>query len=96
MRELPDDVVAYSRTAEFNAQTVPDALRSRHSTKPGVWGRIVVLEGRLRYRIEGPPSEETVLEPGAPGVVEPEVPHEVEPLGAVRFYVEFLRRAPRD
>jgi hypothetical protein len=25
------------------------------------------------------------------GVVEPRVPHEVEPSGTVRFYVEFLR-----
>jgi hypothetical protein len=32
-----------------------------------------------------------VLSPDTPGVVEPEVPHEVEPLGGVRFFVEFLR-----
>ena len=35
--------------------------------------------------------EEHVLGPGVEGVVEPEVPHEVEPLGPVRFFVEFLR-----
>jgi hypothetical protein len=49
-----------------------------------------VLSGSLRYRILGPDPEEHILSPERVGVVEPEVPHEVEPLGEVRFYVEFL------
>lgn len=51
-----------------------------------------MLEGRLAYRIRDPRrlAHETVLEPGAP-VVEPTILHEVEPLGPVRFYVEFHR-----
>ncbi|HEX5065762.1 MAG TPA: DUF1971 domain-containing protein [Myxococcota bacterium] len=92
MKSLPPDVAAYRRTAEFTEATVPDGLRRRHTTKPGVWGRIQVLEGELRYRILEPAREEHVLSPARPGIVEPEVPHEVEPVGRVRFYVEFLRR----
>jgi tellurite resistance-related uncharacterized protein len=92
MRPLPADVAPYRRTGDFTEATVPDALRRRHTTKPGVWGRICIVEGALRYRILEPHVEEHVLSPEHPGVVEPEVPHEVEPLGAVRFYVEFLRR----
>ena len=38
-----------------------------------------------------PEIEEHVLTPERPGVVEPEVPHEVEPSGEVRFFVEFLK-----
>ena len=91
MKSLPPDVAPYRRTPEFTETTVPDALRRRHTTKAGVWGRIQVLEGELRYRILEPQREEHVLSPERPGVVEPEVPHEVEPLGRVRFYVEFLR-----
>jgi tellurite resistance-related uncharacterized protein len=49
------------------------------------------LEGRLLYRILEPELEELVLAPGQNGVVEPEVLHEVEPIGEVRFFVEFLR-----
>ena len=56
-----------------------------------MWGLIRVVQGTLRYRILGPEPEEHVLSPDCPGIVEPEVPHEVEPLGEVRFYVEFLR-----
>ena len=91
MKSLPPDVAPYRRTPEFSEVTVPGALRRRHTTKAGVWGRICVLHGSLRYRILEPRFEEHTLSPGRPGVVEPEIPHEVEPLGEVRFFVEFLR-----
>jgi tellurite resistance-related uncharacterized protein len=88
---LPEGLVAYDRTREFSEQSVPAGLRRSHTTRAGVWGRIVVLEGALRYRILEPEPEEHVLTPEHSGVVEPGTPHEVEPLGAVRFFVEFLR-----
>jgi tellurite resistance-related uncharacterized protein len=91
---LPPDVRPYKRTADFTEATVPEGLRRAHDTKPGVWALIHVLEGRLAYRLTDPrrPAGETILTPGAdPGVVEPTILHEVEPLGPVRFYVEFHR-----
>jgi tellurite resistance-related uncharacterized protein len=91
---LPANLVPYRRTAEFTETTVPAGLLRAHSTKPGAWGLIHVLEGRLAYRITDlrRPKSETILNPdGEPGVVEPGILHEVEPLGPVRFYVEFLR-----
>jgi tellurite resistance-related uncharacterized protein len=91
MKSLPNDAAPYRRTAEFSESTIPAALLRRHTTKAGVWGRIHVVEGSLRYRVLEPAPAEYILVPGHPGVVEPEVPHEVEPLGSVRFYVEFLR-----
>lgn len=91
MRVLPDNVVAYKRTKEFSETSVPAGLLVRHHTKPGVWGRICVLDGTLRYRILAPDLEEIRLVPGKDGVVEPEIPHEVEPVGEVRFFVEFMR-----
>jgi tellurite resistance-related uncharacterized protein len=93
VKSLPPDVAPYRRTAEFTESSVPDALRHRHTTKAGVWARILVLEGLLRYRILEPTREEHVLSPERPGIVEPEIPHEVEPEGRVRFFVEFLRIA---
>lgn len=91
---LPSDVRPYRRTDVFTEETLPAALRRAHNTKAGVWGLIHVLEGRLAYRITDPKREATeeVLTPDAPpGVVEPTVLHEVEPLGPVRFFVEFHR-----
>lgn len=91
---LPAGVAPYARTSDFTESTVPPGLLRSHTTKAGAWGLIHVLEGRLAYRITDPrrAPTETVLSPeGEPGVVEPTILHEVEPLGAVRFYVEFLR-----
>lgn len=91
MKSLPPEVVPYRRTAEFSDVTVPAALTRSHTTKRGVWGRICVLQGSLRYRILEPNPEEHMLSPEHPGVVEPEVPHELETLGEARFFIEFLR-----
>lgn len=92
MKPLPSDAAPHRRTPDFTEATVPAGLLRSHTTKAGVWGRIHVVEGSLRYRILEPSVEEHVLEPGRDGVVEPGVAHEVEPLGPVRFFVEFLRR----
>lgn len=91
---LPSDVRPYKRTEVFTEETVPAGLRRAHNTKAGVWGLIHVLEGRLAYRITDPgrrATEEVLTPKAAPGVVEPGVLHEVEPLGPVRFFVEFHR-----
>jgi tellurite methyltransferase len=90
--ELPEGFAPYKRTPEFDERSTPDGLRKNHTTKAGVWGVIHVLEGRLRYVIEGPRPIEQVLDPDHPGIVVPEVPHHVSPEGAVRFFVEFHRR----
>ena len=91
MKALPEQVVAYEQTPEFTESSVPAALLRSHRTKPGVWGVIRVLEGELVYRILEPHVAEHVLAPGIDGIVEPANPHEVEPRGRVRFYVEFCR-----
>ena len=89
--ELPDDATVYKTTDEFTEATVPPGLRKDHSTKPGVWGRIVVTEGRLRYDVQPPLARTFDLDPATPGIVVPEVRHHVTPVGAVRFHVEFCR-----
>jgi hypothetical protein len=58
-----------------------------------VWGVIRVLDGRLRYQVLDPASE-VILEPGHPGLVLPDVPHLVEPLGPMRMQVEFYNQFP--
>lgn len=90
---LPPDLVAYRRTPIFTETTLPGGLRHRHQTKAGVSALITVIEGALRLRrVE--PLFETTLAPDTPGIVAPEESHEVEPLGSVRFFVEFYARAP--
>jgi len=87
---LPDGAVAYRRTPIFDEHTIPSALRHEHRTKPDVWGVITVLQGKLRYRSLDPVFER-LLTDATPMVVAPGQPHEVEPDGRVRFFVEFYR-----
>lgn len=92
MKTLPSHVKAYKRTPTFTRASVPAGLTRAHRTRAGTWGRIVVEQGRLTYRILEPVREEVCLSPDNPGVVEPEVPHEVQiddPETA--FHVEFYR-----
>jgi len=91
VKQLPHDVAPYKKTPEFDESSVPAGLLREHQTKESVWGKIVVLEGQLRYTINEPEVEVIVLDPNCFGVVEPTVRHEVKPLGKVRFYVEFHR-----
>ena len=88
MASLPESASLYKTTPEYTESTIPKDLLVNHSTKDGSWGRIVVTSGRLRYQREGGPC--WVLECGVEGIVEPRVPHRIEPLGEVRFRVEYF------
>lgn len=92
--EIPADFVAYKKTPEFTQDTLPEGLRNDHFTRRGVWARITVTKGRLRYRVPSLGVDD-VLTPRHPGVVIAEVPHSVEPLGRTQFFLEFFS-APGD
>lgn len=88
---LPGNVQKYAETPIFKETSVPEKLLGLHDTKPGVWGRIVVLLGQLDYIIPGPPEQRHRLSPKQPGIIRPTELHRVAPVGAVRFKVEFLK-----
>jgi len=88
--ELPDNFVPYKQTPVFTEESVPAGLKKDHSTKAGVWAKIVVTEGKLRYHINALKTE-MELSQDKIGIIVPEVLHSVEPLGTVRFFVEFYR-----
>lgn len=91
--QLPPEVEPYKQTPSFTEVTVPAGLLNEHSTKAGVWGLIRVEQGQLRYSVTDPrrvPTER-ILTAENSGVVEPTILHRVEPIGAVRFHVQFLR-----
>lgn len=91
MKQLPLTVSAYKKTPEFTEKNIPKGLLNDHNTKEGVWGKIVILEGKLEYTIQEPEVEVIELSPDMFGVVEPTIKHYVKPLGLVRFFVEFYR-----
>jgi tellurite methyltransferase len=90
--EMPAGCVAYKRTADFTATTIPAALTANHSTKRGVWGLLHVTHGTVRYVVEPPLARDMVVVPGTPAVIVPEILHRVTPDADASFYVEFHRR----
>lgn len=97
--DLPSNLEPYKRTAAFSESTVPTGLLSDHSTKEGVWGLIHVEEGKLRYLLSDPrraATDEVLTPDTGPGLIEPTILHRVEPIGTVKFHVEFLRHPQHD
>ena len=82
----------YKSTPVFDETTLPAALRREHRTKDGVWGVIRVLEGEVRFVVAG--GAQTILTPDRQGLVLPDQPHHVEPLGKMRMQVDFYDHAP--
>ena len=88
---VPDGLVKYFESEVFTEKTVPEKLLTLHDTKPGVWARIVVLEGCLDYVVPGAPERNRRLDTRDVGIIRPTEAHRVELLGMVRFQVEFYR-----
>lgn len=93
MKQLPPNVNAYKKTKAFTELTIPAGLLKNHQTLPEVWGKIVILKGKIEYVIESgdDANEVIVLDDGKFGVVEPQVLHHLRILDEVEFYVEFYK-----
>lgn len=87
---LPADVALVRTTDEFTAVTVPRGLLRSHRIAPGVWGRLRVHGGGVRFLWEGD-GDELDLAPGDSVVIPPDTPHRVRPGLDARFLVEFHR-----
>ncbi|MDE8650629.1 DUF1971 domain-containing protein [Novosphingobium album (ex Liu et al. 2023)] len=83
----------YRSTPIFDENTLPQALRSNHQTKEGVWGVIKVLEGVLNLTYVQPHAEKE-LTPGNPGLVAPQQTHFVTTIGPMRMQVDFYNEPP--
>ena len=92
---MTDAVQPYRTTPVFDADTLPAALRRAHHTKAGVWGRISVLSGALRY-VVALSGDATVLRAGDSVIVQPEQRHHVEPLAAMQMQIAFYTADPSE
>ncbi len=81
----------YGASPVFDETSVPAKLLSEHKTKPGVWGNLRVLSGRLRYVIDDGTSASTIISRDESSVVRPGQIHHVEMMGPVRFQIDFYR-----
>jgi len=88
----PDGLAPYRRTPDFTEATIPAGLLKAHATKDGVWAKLHVLAGTLKFR-DLASGEHRALPVGIYPLIFPEALHEVELCGPVRFFVEFHKPA---
>lgn len=91
MKILPENLTEFKRTSEFTGDTVPKGLLKNHKTPTGTWAVINILSGSLIYRILEPEVEKIELSKSNPGIIEPDILHEVKLIGDVKFFVAFYK-----
>lgn len=89
--ELPEGLEVVRRTATWDESTLPGGLRHDHRVAAGAWGLLVVEEGELGFHAATEPPIDVVLRAGDRQPIPPDVLHNVELTGPVRFHVDFLR-----
>lgn len=90
--ELPAGLVHARTTAVFDEVDHPAGLRRAHRVADGVWGRLLVHTGELRFTFEDQPDEPLTVGAGQTLVIPPVLLHHVDIDGPVTFAVEFHRQ----
>ncbi|PWF21511.1 DUF1971 domain-containing protein [Corticimicrobacter populi] len=88
---LPPGVEPYGRSPDFTPDTLPTALQTDHATAAGVWGRLQVQAGRLRYQLAQSPDVSVELAAGESLIIAPEIRHRVAFIEPGQFHIEFCR-----
>lgn len=101
MKEMPPKAILHSRSPGegeyYDQDFIPSIARFlKQQNKPDTWGKIIVTEGKLMYRILEPQVLEFTLTPDLPGIVELQAPHEILMLGDAKFFVELYVVEPED
>lgn len=84
------DKTPYKKTPIFNAKNVPKAILEKHNTKEGVWGKLVVVSGSLKF-IDIDKGEEVILIKGKQQIIEPTKWHKIVLIDNPEFYIEFFK-----
>lgn len=92
MPKIPDGMTLVETSPVYQRSDMPSEWQGGFSTEPGVWARVVVKEGMLRFVIEPgvPASRGFLLDKGFAGVMAPDLTHSLSPaMGDVQFYIEY-------
>ncbi len=88
MNKLPSTVSPYKKTPIFTSGNVPTAFLNEHSTAPGTWGVLHIIEGELTF-CNDETGEETLISREGRMIIAPGKKHHLKLNGHAEFYVEF-------
>jgi tellurite methyltransferase len=91
--ELPDGLTLLRTTPVWDDRTMPEALRRSHRVASGIWGRLRVEVGSLRFVASTDPITDVTVESDRAQGIPPDVDHHIELRGSTRFAIEFWGRA---
>lgn len=81
---MKEQLICYKRMPVWTKDSLPKMFQEKHNTKEGTWGKITILQGKLKFYVlteEGDIISEHILTPNTePSFVEPQLWHRVEPL----------------
>ena len=88
---MPTGLTLTRTTPSFTAESVPAGLRNAHEVAEGVWGRLLVSAGTVRFVFEDEADHPIEVVAGAHVDIPPQRRHHVEPSPDAVFSVEFHR-----
>ena len=82
MASIPNSFINYKSTSVFNRDTVPKMLVHEHNTREGVYGKISVISGTLKFygftERRGKIEQEVVIQANNSLISPPQYWHKVE------------------
>ncbi|MFT4929986.1 MAG: tellurite resistance-related uncharacterized protein [Phenylobacterium sp.] len=82
MSQIPQDYVNYKSTPVYTSENVPKIFLHLHNTKAGVYGKICVLSGQLKFygfvNRRGEVEKELVIDTNEVAISSPQYWHKVE------------------
>jgi tellurite resistance-related uncharacterized protein len=101
MAFIPDDFIHYKSTPQFTKTNIPKMFLHLHNTKVGVYGKICVTKGQLKFsgfaERRGEVEQEIIIEAGTSAISPPEYWHKVEFLTEdTEFHVDFYAQEASD
>ncbi|MGB0938620.1 MAG: DUF1971 domain-containing protein [Colwellia sp.] len=94
MNKIPENFINYKSTKTFDKSNVPKMFLHLHNTRAGVYGKIYVTSGTLKFfgftHRRGEIEQEITIESGSYAISPPEYWHKVELLTEdTKFHVDF-------
>ncbi|QUM77048.1 DUF1971 domain-containing protein [Moritella sp. 24] len=101
MPSIPNDFVNYKSTPVFTPDNIPKMFLHLHNTRAGVYGKIIVITGELKFygfaERRGDIEQEVVIRQAESAISPPEYWHKVEFMtDDTSFRVDFYAQQDSD